>query len=81
MKVEVRYWSWFRDLTHVDHEFFDLPEASTLGDLLGLIRQKHPRLADLRRSTLVAVGLEYGDDTQPLHDSDQVSLFPPVQGG
>ena len=40
-----------------------------------------PKLADAKNSTLKAVGLEYEDDGFVLSDGDEVSFFPPVQGG
>ena len=39
------------------------------------------KLAEARNSTLKAVGLDYQDDDFVLSDGDEVSLFPPVQGG
>lgn len=81
MKISVRYWSWFKDLAGTDHEVHALPAQARLGDLLALIRRRHPRFEDVRKSTLVAVGVEYQGDDHPLDDGDEVSLFPPVQGG
>jgi molybdopterin converting factor small subunit len=81
MTIVVRYWSWFRDLTGVEQDTYQLPEGTLLGALLERIRQRHPRLSEVRRSTLVAVGVEYADESHPLAPSDEVSLFPPVQGG
>jgi molybdopterin converting factor small subunit len=81
MTIEVRYWSWFRDITRTEGEGIDVPDAATVGDVLDAVHRRHPRLAEARRSTLVAVGLDYQPLTHPLHPGDQVSLFPPVQGG
>jgi molybdopterin converting factor small subunit len=46
---------------------------------LGL--EHFPTLAGAKNSTLKAVGLEYEDDDFVLSDGDEVSFFPPVQGG
>lgn len=81
MTIAVRYWSWFRDLTGLEQDTYNVPDGALLGALLEQIRQRHPRLAEVRRSTLVAVGVEYADESHPLASSDEVSLFPPVQGG
>jgi molybdopterin converting factor small subunit len=81
LTVTLRYWSWFRDLAGTDREQFDLPGGSVLADLLARVHQRHPRLAAARNSTLVAVGVEYQPPTHALRDGDEVSLFPPVQGG
>lgn len=79
--VRVRYWSWFRDLTGTDSEELEIPECLPLGELLNLIRARHPRLAEARNCTLAAVGVEYQPANFQLRPGDEVSLFPPVQGG
>lgn len=82
MKVTVSYYSWFRDHSGVSSEEVEITEsASTLGDLLNAVHKIHPSLKESERSTLMAVGVEYQDANHPLKDGDQVSLFPPVQGG
>jgi molybdopterin converting factor small subunit len=35
----------------------------------------------MQKSTLMAVGLDYQDRNHVLRDGDEVSFFPPVQGG
>ncbi len=81
MKIRVRYWSWFRDLTGTELETYTLPEKASLGDLLAVARERHPSLHEVRKSTLAAVGVEYRPPEHTLSDGDEVSLFPPVQGG
>jgi len=81
MTISVRYWSWFRDLAGSERETFDLADDLSLSDLLALIRQRHPKFEEVRKSTLVAVGVEYQNADHRLKNGDEVSLFPPVQGG
>lgn len=81
MTVSVRYWSWFKELAGADREVHELASEACLGDLLEQIRQQHPGFEQVRKSTLVAVGLEYQNADHRLKDGDEVSLFPPVQGG
>jgi molybdopterin converting factor small subunit len=35
----------------------------------------------MRNSTLIAVGVDYQEKSYVLKEGDEVSLFPPVQGG
>ena len=81
MKVEVQFFSYFKDATGCASIVQEIPERTTIRDLMQRIHQRFPKLAPAARSTLIAVGLEYASPDQFLKDGDQVSLFPPVQGG
>ena len=43
--------------------------------------ENFPKLAAMKKSTLLAVGVDYQPRDYVLQDGDEVSLFPPVQGG
>ena len=81
MTVHVQFWSFFKDLAGCAEERIDVPAQTTVGQLQDLVAQRHPRLAGLRGSTLIAVGVDYQPASHVLQDGDQVSIFPPVQGG
>ena len=81
MNISVTLHSYFKDLTGVKQTRVELSEGATLADLLALLYQQHPRLAEMERSSLIAVGLEYQSRDYRLRPGDRVALFPPVQGG
>ena len=81
MLVTVCFYSWFKDLTGCRQITETVPPGSTLGDLLGKLTTRFPSLASVQRSMLMAVGVEYAHSDHPLKDGDEISLFPPVQGG
>ena len=81
MKVSVAFWSYFAELAGVRDAEFEVPDGSSVEALLRAVHAAHPRLAGLRNSTLVAVGVEYQGGSYVLRPGDSVSLFPPVQGG
>ena len=81
MKVTVKFWSYFRDLTECSETTVELVEGTTLGELHAAVMEKFPKLAEMKNSTLKAVGVDYQKDEFVLSDGDEVSLFPPVQGG
>jgi MoaD family protein len=81
MKVTVKFWSYFRDLTECDETSLEVNEGETLGDVHSKVMAKFPELAEMKNSTLKAVGVNYQMDKFMLSDGDEVSLFPPVQGG
>jgi molybdopterin converting factor small subunit len=81
MKVEIQFFSYFKDATGCARASEDLPEGANVHLLMERLHRRFPKLAPAARSTLVAVGLEYAASDQRLKDGDEVSLFPPVQGG
>ena len=81
MKVTIKFWSYFRDHTNCDSTELELADGATLGELHGAVVVKFPALAEMKNSTLKAVAVDYQDDDFILSDGDEVSLFPPVQGG
>ena len=81
MKINVQFFSYFKDLTGCAQHQLQMPPNSTIGDLMALLHQTFPKLEPMRKSTLIAVGVEYQDRHYVLRDGDVISLFPPVQGG
>ena len=81
MNVHVSFYSYFKDLTGATRVAETLPEGSTIDQLYGRLIARFPKLMAMRKSTLIAVGVEYQDRDYVLQDGDEVSFFPPVQGG
>ena len=81
MIVTVFFHSYFKDLAGAERTTESLGAGATLGDLHDRLMARFPKLAAMRNSTLLAVGLEYQPRSHALEDGDEVSLFPPVQGG
>ncbi len=81
MLVKVHFYSYFKELTACSETAVELPPGSNVQDLLDALSAKYPRLAPMRRCALAAVGVDYQDRTYVLKDADEVSFFPPVQGG
>jgi molybdopterin converting factor small subunit len=81
MRVSVQFYSYFKDLAGCAHTDETAAEGITLADLLKKLFQRFPKLAAMERSMLVAVGVEYQPRNYVLKNGDEVSLFPPVQGG
>jgi molybdopterin converting factor small subunit len=81
MRVTVGFYSYFKDLAGCAQTSETVPDGSTLNDLLNELAVRFPRLGPMRNSTLTAVGVDYQDRSYVLKEGDEVSLFPPVQGG
>lgn len=81
MNVHVNFYSYFKDLTGVARTAEALSAGSTIADLYERLAARFPKLAAMRKSTLIAVGVEYQERDYVLREGDEISLFPPVQGG
>jgi len=79
--VTVCFYSYFKDLTGCARTEETLAAGSTVGELFERLVSRFPKLGQMRRSTLIAVGVDYQKSNYTLNDGDEVSLFPPVQGG
>lgn len=88
MKVRVRYFARFRSLVGVDEEELEIPEGTTVGELIELIKERHPSLRnevfaeddDLADVNVSRNGRYVGFD-EVLEEGDVIALFPPVSGG
>ena len=81
MKVNVRFFALYRERAGASERDWQLPETSTLSDLLREIRDAYPDLAPPDVDVVAAVNEEYADGGVVLRDGDEVALIPPVSGG
>ncbi|MBL9169336.1 MAG: MoaD/ThiS family protein [Verrucomicrobiales bacterium] len=81
MRVNVHFYSYFQDLTGCAVTAEELPPAASVGHLLARLAERFPRFGEMERCLLIAVGVDYQDRSYVLQEGDEVSFFPPVQGG
>ena len=81
MRVNVLFYSYFKELTGCAQTIEAVPPGSTIADLLKRLHERFPKLVAMQNSMLIAVGVEYQGRNYALRENDEVSLFPPVQGG
>jgi len=81
VQVRVSFYSYLKDLTGSSDERQEMPPGSTLGELFETLASRYPKLAAMKYSTLIAVGVDYQPRDYRLQEGDEVSFFPPVQGG
>jgi molybdopterin converting factor small subunit len=81
MTVRVQFFSWFKDLAGCAQTVEEVASGGTLGELHEKVVARFPALGPLKKSTLLAVGVDYQPRDYVLREGDEVSLFPPVQGG
>lgn len=81
MQIRVQFYSYFKELTGCAETTETLAPGATLGALHDQLVAHFPKLGAMKKSTLLAVGVDYQARDHVLQDGDEVSLFPPVQGG
>jgi MoaD family protein len=81
MEIPIHFFSYFKDLTGCAQTSAVLPAGSTIDELLNKLAARFPKLGAMKNSTLVAVNVDYQGRDYVLREGDEVSLFPPVQGG
>jgi molybdopterin converting factor small subunit len=81
VQVRVHFYSYFKELAGSSEVTETVASGSRLEVLLQQIFLRFPRLAAMRKSVMVAVGVDYQGGDYIVAEGDEVSLFPPVQGG
>jgi len=81
VKVTVRLFASYREITGQKEIHLDLPAGTTLRALVSHVGQTHPRLRPFEDSMLVAVNQEFSDLAVKLQEGDEIALMPPVSGG
>ncbi len=81
MQVIVNFYSYLKDLTGCAQLKETIPDGSTLGDCFIILSSRFPKLGAMDKSILMAVGVDYQQRSYLLKHDDEVSFFPPVQGG
>jgi molybdopterin converting factor small subunit len=81
MTVTVHFYSYFKELTGCAQVVEEVAPGSTIAELQQILFARFPKLASMQNSALIAVGVDYQPKTYALQAGDEVSMFPPVQGG
>jgi MoaD family protein len=81
MKIVVKYFALFRDITGTDQETIVIEGGSPVSFLVDTIRKKYPEMEKTKRDVLVSVNRNFATHEFKLKDGDEVAIFPPVSGG
>ncbi len=81
MQVHVLLFGALKEKLARDRELMELPENTTVEQLLHRYVVNTPQLEQFVASLAVAVNREYARPEQMLHEGDEVALLPPVSGG
>jgi molybdopterin synthase catalytic subunit len=81
MKIHVQFYAQLRDLVGMRELDVDVPNGSTVHDLLEKIYAKQPALRVHDKSILIGAGVEFVDRNYELKPDEEIAIMPPVQGG
>jgi molybdopterin synthase catalytic subunit len=81
MQVRVRLFATLRQMAGWSEREIEVPEGSTVGDLMARLEETYPALALKGRTLYAAVNQEYTRGERQLAPGDEIALLPPVSGG
>jgi len=81
MRVRVLFFGMLKDVLGAAADSIELPEGSSLRDLLVRYEARNPRLREFLPSLALAVNQQYAGPDTILKENDEVGLLPPVSGG
>ena len=81
MRLRVQFYAQLRDMAGTSEMDVEMPESSTVRDLLGKVYDEKPALRAHDKSILVGVGVEFVERNHVLNPDEEISIMPPVQGG
>ncbi|HYK86465.1 MAG TPA: molybdopterin converting factor subunit 1 [Ktedonobacteraceae bacterium] len=81
MKIRIRYFASFREITEQNEETLTLPEGATISAVRAQLLARYPRLQPIMERSVCAVNRGYVPAETALHDGDEVVFIPPMGGG
>jgi sulfur carrier protein ThiS len=81
MRIEVNFMASYAISSGVDRLTIDIPEKSTIADLLKVLGQQFEKVLLNREQTIVAVNNTISPRNQILNDGEKVLIFDLMRGG
>jgi len=81
MRVRILFFGGLKEIIGGSADTLELPEGSSVADVLTHYEAKIPRLRELLPSLALAVNREYAGSGTKLKENDEIALLPPVSGG
>jgi len=80
VRVRVRYYASFRDMTGKSEEWLEVPEGTTVQGIREHVRGLYEKIAK-KDQVLVALNGSFTSLDRLIEEGDDVAFFPPVSGG
>ena len=79
--MKILYFGLARDCTGIGSEDFSIEEGITVRKLWDGLVERHPRLAECREFSRMAVDMRYVADDEVIAGASEIAIIPPVAGG
>ena len=81
MRIRVKFYSSFREVTGTPEMYLELPVDSTIDDLVDRLLNMFPRMRLQSDERVVSLNKRSVPTDTILHEDDEISFLPPVTGG
>ena len=81
MKITLVFYAVLQEVISEEPLILEINSGSTAGDVIKILSEKYPRVADILKVTRLANEDEYVDKKSVLNDGKEYCLIPPVSGG
>jgi sulfur-carrier protein len=81
ISIQLKLFAAYQEAAGKPELQLDLPDGTTVGQVLDQLLFQHPQLARWRDVTRYGVNLQFVEAGQVLQNGDEVVLVPPVSGG
>lgn len=79
--MKVQFFSQLKGIAGTGELTLEMPEGTSVAQLLARLYREFPALAQWDRNLLVGVGVDFVRRDHLLRADDQIAIMPPVQGG
>ena len=81
MKITLVFYAVLQEKISDDPLLMEIRSGSTASDVIKILSEKYPSVADILKVTRLAHEDEYVDKLSILTDAEEYCLIPPVSGG
>ena len=81
MRLRVQFFSQLREIVGASEITLDLPDGTSVANLLTRLYRDFPELEKWDRRLLVGAGLDFVTRDHVIQPNDEIAIMPPVQGG
>lgn len=81
MKIKLKLFAAHKELIGKSELDLELPERSTISELMKILIKRYPALDKVIDQTFFAINRKHAKLTDKIHGNDEIAMFPPVSGG